>query len=228
MSKDRLFDEFSPITGEEWKKQIIKDLKGADYDEKLLWNSDEGFPVQPYYTGEDLKGLSWLTGQMPGSYPFARSGKKLSNSWNINIEIGRLSKDISPDTLNTVLDGADSVTLDFTVQDLSWLAGRLPLNEIDVNIKAGPDPIETFTSFIKEAGEAEGLSGGLYFNSSDFNNKKLLEIITHVHSVAPEYRSLLVNSEAEDVNITSEVAYQIISSKCSFLCTTAVFVLSLK
>ena len=49
MSKNRLFDEFpSCITSEEWKQQIIKDLKGADYNEKLLWNTDEGFSVEPY------------------------------------------------------------------------------------------------------------------------------------------------------------------------------------
>ena len=77
MSKDRLFDEFPPVSGEEWKKQIVKDLKGSDYDEKLLWNTDEGFSVQPYYTGEDLKGLSWLTSQAPGTFPFARSGKEI-------------------------------------------------------------------------------------------------------------------------------------------------------
>ncbi len=206
MSKDRLFDEFPSVTSEEWKKQIVKDLRGADYDEKLLWNTDEGFSVEPYFTGEDLEGLSWLTSQAPGKFPFARSGKELSNSWNINIETGGLRKDTSPEILNTLLDGADSVTLDFTSRDLSWLVGRLPLNEIKINIKAGPDPVETFTNFINETGDAGDISGCLYFNSPDFSNEDILKIITHAHSIAPKYRSLPVSIDADEKNITNEVA----------------------
>ena len=73
MSKKRLFEEFSPVTSKEWKQQIIKDLKGADYDEELIWNTEEGFSLEPYYNREDLKELNWLTSQSPGNFPFARS-----------------------------------------------------------------------------------------------------------------------------------------------------------
>ncbi len=54
MSKD-LFEEFSPITQKEWLQQISKDLKGADFDEKLIWHSDEGLGIKPFYTSEDSK-----------------------------------------------------------------------------------------------------------------------------------------------------------------------------
>jgi len=211
MSKDSLFNEFSPVTADEWKKQIIKDLKGADYEEKLLWNTDEGFRLEPYYTGEDLKELSWLTSQAPGRFPFARTGKEPSNNWNINIEIGRLAKDTSPKILKTFLDGADSITLDFTSQDLTWLIRNFPLNNIDINIKAGANPLKTFNNFTNEAesagAEVKKLKGGIFFNNIDKSPDELLKIINQVHSVAPIYRSLLVKSESDISNITQEVAF---------------------
>jgi len=213
MSKNRLFDEFLPVSREEWKQQIKKDLKGADYNEKLLWNTEEGFSIEPFYTEEDIKGISWLTGQAPGRFPFARSGKELSNSWNINIVIGRLCNDTDPEILKTLLDGADSVTLDFTGQDLTWLVSMIPLNDIDINIKTGPNPLETFNNFINEAektgAEVKNLKGGLYFNPAEQDTNELLNIFNHVHTKAPLYRSLMVKSETDGSSITQEVASSI-------------------
>ena len=47
--KEKLFDMFSPVTTEEWKAKITTDLKGADFDRKLVWRTNEGFNVQPFY-----------------------------------------------------------------------------------------------------------------------------------------------------------------------------------
>ena len=33
----KLFAEFAPVTTEEWDAVINVDLKGADYDKKLVW-----------------------------------------------------------------------------------------------------------------------------------------------------------------------------------------------
>lgn len=48
-----LFDEFSPVSAAAWKQKIQADLKGADYNETLLWKTDEGITVKPFYTKED-------------------------------------------------------------------------------------------------------------------------------------------------------------------------------
>ena len=49
--------EFPAVSTEEWESVIAKDLKGADYEKKLVWRTDEGFSVRPYYRGENLAGL---------------------------------------------------------------------------------------------------------------------------------------------------------------------------
>ncbi len=48
-----LFNEFKEISPAEWKQKIQVDLKGADYNETLLWKTDENITVKPFYTKED-------------------------------------------------------------------------------------------------------------------------------------------------------------------------------
>lgn len=48
-----LFDEFESVSANAWKQKIQVDLKGADYNKTLLWQTDEGITVKPFYTKED-------------------------------------------------------------------------------------------------------------------------------------------------------------------------------
>nr|WP_299034184.1 methylmalonyl-CoA mutase subunit beta [uncultured Tenacibaculum sp.] len=48
-----LFDEFQGVTPAEWKQKIQVDLKGADYNDTLLWKTEESITVKPFYTKED-------------------------------------------------------------------------------------------------------------------------------------------------------------------------------
>jgi methylmalonyl-CoA mutase len=64
--------EFPPVSTEAWEAAIQKDLKGADYEKKLVWRTDEGIAVRPYYRKEDLAGLGAQTQSLPGQFPFVR------------------------------------------------------------------------------------------------------------------------------------------------------------
>jgi methylmalonyl-CoA mutase len=48
-----LFKEFEGTTPIAWKQKIQVDLKGADYNDTLLWTTNEGLTVKPFYTKED-------------------------------------------------------------------------------------------------------------------------------------------------------------------------------
>ncbi len=50
----RLLEDFPPVSTEEWEAAIRADLKGADYEKKLIWKTPEGLAVRPYYRREDL------------------------------------------------------------------------------------------------------------------------------------------------------------------------------
>lgn len=79
---NKLFTEFPPVPTEKWEEVIIKDLKGADYEKKLVWKTQEGFSVRPYYRANDLQGINHI-GNEPGTFPFVR-GTKRDNNWFIH------------------------------------------------------------------------------------------------------------------------------------------------
>jgi len=54
---DGLFDEFDPVSAKQWKQLIQFELNGADYNETLVWKTNEGVLVKPFYTSEDFKTL---------------------------------------------------------------------------------------------------------------------------------------------------------------------------
>ena len=67
-----LFSEFPEVSTKQWKQKIQMDLKGADYNETLVWESLEGINVKPFYHQEDLNNIpsfslpkdhSWSLGQ---------------------------------------------------------------------------------------------------------------------------------------------------------------------
>jgi methylmalonyl-CoA mutase len=53
MSQD-LFQEFEAVTAKQWKQKIQFDLKGEDYNEKLIFKSRDGIAVKPFYNAEDI------------------------------------------------------------------------------------------------------------------------------------------------------------------------------
>lgn len=76
----KLFEEFPPITTEQWESVIEKDLKGADYDKKLVWKTAEGFSVRPYYRSENLDSVAWINA-LPDEFPYIRGNKEKGNNW---------------------------------------------------------------------------------------------------------------------------------------------------
>lgn len=47
--KDKLFNGFDAVSSKQWKQQIQYELKGADYNETLVWESPEGIKIKPFY-----------------------------------------------------------------------------------------------------------------------------------------------------------------------------------
>jgi methylmalonyl-CoA mutase len=57
MSKKSLFSEFESVSSKQWKQKIQFELKGADYNESLIWNSPENIKVKPFYHQDDLQDI---------------------------------------------------------------------------------------------------------------------------------------------------------------------------
>ncbi len=67
--------EFPPVATAQWEAAIHADLKGADYEKRLVWRTEEGLNVKPYYRQEDLAGLEAQTDIAPGQFPFTRGAR---------------------------------------------------------------------------------------------------------------------------------------------------------
>ncbi|MEY2692928.1 MAG: hypothetical protein RIT03_1319, partial [Bacteroidota bacterium] len=44
-----LFSDFNPVSSKQWKQQIQFELKGAEYNDTVVWDSPEGIRVKPFY-----------------------------------------------------------------------------------------------------------------------------------------------------------------------------------
>lgn len=112
-TKEKLFTEFQAPTTQEWLDKIQVDLKGADFQKRLVWKTPEGFSVQPFYRKEDVEKLQ-TPEALPGEFPFVRGNKKEDNVWYVRQEIEAAdAKAANAKALDVLNKGIDS--LSFTI-----------------------------------------------------------------------------------------------------------------
>lgn len=149
----KLFGEFPPVSSQAWKDKIVADLKGADFDKKLVWKTIEGFDVQPYYRQEDLGNLTHLNSR-PGEFPFVRGKQKNGNSWltrqDVIVEnVGQANKK----TLDILMKGVESVgfiiadATAYTQADVTTLLKNIAFDAIEVCFVIGSGKLNFLTQF---------------------------------------------------------------------------------
>ena len=119
MDNNPLFSEFESISAKQWKQKIQVDLKGADYNEALVWESLEGIKVKPFYHQEDLK--SGTSFQLPHHH-----------TWQIGQSIYAGNSDL-----------ANKKALDVLNRGATTLIFELPDPEIDWSILLDGIPLES-------------------------------------------------------------------------------------
>ncbi|KOS04641.1 methylmalonyl-CoA mutase [Flavobacterium akiainvivens] len=65
---EQLFNEFNPVVSKQWKQLIQYELKGADYNETLVWQSPEGIGVKPFYHADEAAQPLAATATKPGFF----------------------------------------------------------------------------------------------------------------------------------------------------------------
>ena len=219
--KERLLSEFPAISTQEWKDKIVTDLKGADFERKLVWRTNEGFNVNPFYRREDLEGLS-TPKVMPAEYPYVRS-TRMDNEWLIRQDINvndpkeanekaldilnkgitslgfKLRRDqVNKETLAILLKGImpEAIELNFSccISVASQLAGELAayLTEVGADVAQCKGSIN-FDPFKKQL--VKGISNPRWVAMCG----QLLDAVRPL----PQYRVLTVNA----LNINNAGAY---------------------
>lgn len=127
--KEKLFEKFPPISTKEWMDKITADLKGVDFNKKLVWKTGEGFDLMPFYRLEDIDKLKYID-SFPGSFPFLRGNKTSGNSWLVrqNIEVTDYAS-ANKKSLEILMKGVDS--LGFIIMD----PGSVSQTNFDILLK---------------------------------------------------------------------------------------------
>ena len=153
---NKLFGEFPPVPLSEWEELIARDLKGADYEKKLVWKTIEGIPIKPYYTAADTQGLDHFR-SLPGEFPFTRGKKSGMNEWLVRQDIpaGNV-EEANVAALDALMKGAGSVgfILDgnkkYTQEDISRLLKDICLASAEVNFITAIPPADLLLTLDKE------------------------------------------------------------------------------
>ncbi len=168
--KEKLFDMFPPVSTEEWMAKINVDLKGADFNKKLVWRTNEGFNVMPFYRKEDIEGLPSV-GSMPGQFPYVR-GTKTNNDWLIRQQIlGTTAEEINSHAKHCIDKGVESLGINMRgleASDLAAVLEGIDLKKVEVNITCCPRKAEemakALVEIVENAGAKDSFKGSIGFN----------------------------------------------------------------
>ena len=131
----KLFTEFPSTTAVQWKDQLVKDLKGIDYN-TLVWKTNSGIDIQPFYTKENLN-----TSPAP---IFSK------NDWAIceNIFVSD-AKSANAQALNALQNGASGLVFHITQKtDLTLLIKDISIQHIYSLFMVKPEFEKELTSFL--------------------------------------------------------------------------------
>ncbi len=167
-NKERLFDQFPPTSYQEWRAKVETDLKGADFDKKLVWRTNEGFNVQPVYRAEDIAGLK-TTGSLPGQYPYVR-GTRTDNDWLTRQDIiADNAEAANTVALDVLTKGVTS--LGFKVDnpaDLAVMLRGIDLAKVEINLHCCPKKAvataKALVSLVQASGNADTFRGSIDYN----------------------------------------------------------------
>ena len=233
MEDNKLFSEFPPVSTEKWEEVINKDLKGADYEKKLVWRTIEGFKVKPYYRGEDLEGLEYLDAN-PGEKPYTRGKHIADNVWEVRQDIFVEDlKEANRIALDAVERGATALGLCAknvaTVDDMAVLLKGIYINAVSINFMCSQDYLTLLKLYVdyakREGFDTKELCGSTNFDMFRFalthgkfhrgeegDLKMAKELVEYAHEALPKFRVLTVNGQLlhnAGSNIVQELGFSL-------------------
>ena len=237
MEKQKLFADFPPVSTEAWEAVIKTDLRGADYDKKLVWKSQEGFPVKPYYRAENLTNKS-INNSEPGVFPFLRGNKTSANNWEVRFII-EVDDPVAANkkALHFLNRGVTSIEFLFNAhffakskpgkELISTLFEGIYLDCIEINFNAGQHSLELIKLF-REYATSNGfdpqtlrgsitldifnnlIKTGKFYKDKDNDVQLFKETLNFCLLNLSNFRSIAINTSAfgdSGALITQEIAF---------------------
>ncbi len=211
-----LFAEFNPVTKQEWMEKVGIDLKGADFDKKLVWKNLSKIKIQPFYNAEDKQDYIQNTGE---------NSQSLINYRSIAVNTAENGNKLA---LKAVEEGINGIlfTIDKNISAAKLVEG-IDLNKIAVSFILRTDAVEIVSDFLEFVKEQkivnENLKGFIdleiisdYLTHGNIE-KNQLDTVAELVTLAADYPNfkLLTISGSEyldsGANQVQEVAYTLSS-----------------
>lgn len=216
VNQEKLFTEFPPVSTQDWEAVIQVDLKGADYDKKLVWKTNEGFKVKPYYRAEDLQNLKYLNVN-PSEFPYVRGTKTESNKWEIcqdvtvvnPAEAGR----VACESIDKGATAVGFVTGDAVknADDFAKLVANYPVSCASLNFVSGHNAAKIFGLLVDEVAKrgiaADEVRGsvdvdplghltryGAWMKSEEADFAELKSVVETAKAKLPKVKVIAVNA----------------------------------
>ena len=229
-NKLNLLADFPPVSTQEWMEKITADLKGADFNKKLVWKTNEGFNVMPFYRAENIEDLE-ITNLMPGEFPYVR-GTKTDNDWYIRQDIVvEDPKEANAKALDLLNKGVTSIGFRLNKKDLSAAFIAILLHDIQAEcvelnfhtcVKAAADLVTHLVNYFKSRSyDPVKLQGSVNFDpinrmlqkGKDLSAEEITrlgEAVVEAAGALPFYRVIGVNAVSlcnAGAQITQELGY---------------------
>ena len=157
MSKP-LFKDFNSVTSKEWKQKIQVDLKGADYNDTLIWKTNEGIDVKPFYHSDQSSNSSQISNTE-------------STKWKISqsIDVTDPNK-ANLIAIDAITRGAESISFTLESENIS-------IEDLLKNINTRETPIHFNTHFLSSDFVANVLSFTTTTNENAAKTVTLIQIL---------------------------------------------------
>ncbi|MEI8202036.1 MAG: methylmalonyl-CoA mutase family protein [Bacteroidota bacterium] len=228
-----LFTEFPAVSTSAWEETIRKDLKGADYEKKLIWKTDEGIAVKPYYRSEDIAEMEF-TDAIPGRYPYVRGNCSQHNNWIIREDIQE--SDLAKANLlglDAIKRGAQAIGLKAknvaSLDDVSALLKGIDITKTEIHFtscKSYPELMSYFIQYVQSnainPAEVKGslnfdpiaylLLHGKPYHTVEENDIEMAQLMNKMMTNLPSMKALTVNGHVFNnagATIIQEIAYSL-------------------
>jgi methylmalonyl-CoA mutase len=219
--KNQLFQNFVNHSQEQWKQQVIKDLKGKDFDKTLTWQIDIKNRISSYVDSQNINKLPLKIVQQSQFQGFTKI-------WN-NREIIKFKsgKETNQLIIKSLEAGANSFLIDFSGVSIS----EIEIKKLLSNIKLSDTPFffKVENNCLKLVNELQIIApylwkGGIindvlerYFTkgiltTEDWTNQA--NILGKIQN-QPYFKSLTISSHSfhnAGANIAQEIAYTLASA----------------
>ncbi len=208
--KEKLFDMFPECSYEEWRAKVEADLKGADFNKKLVWRTNEGFNVEPVYRAENIADFKTVD-TLPGEYPYVR-GTRTDNDWLIRQEVlAETPAEANAVAKEIITKGVTSLGFNVTLEseaDVKTLLDGIDIKKYELNFKCCPRKAislaKVLVDYLRNNGLLNDFHGSIDFNpmrralkhGTEFPGdiKAMALELLDVVKIFPELRVLAVDS----------------------------------